>query len=63
MTTTHDLRITGFQPLLALAVLRADAPLGEARAALVQDSRRPSDAYSPALDDRLLVVVGPVFGA
>jgi 3-deoxy-7-phosphoheptulonate synthase len=59
MTTTHDLRITGFQPLMSPAALRAEAPLGEARAALVQDTRLAVRRVLTGLDDRLLVVVGP----
>ena len=59
MTTTHDLRITGFQPLMSPASLRSDAPLGEERAALVQDSRAAVRRVLTGADDRLLVVVGP----
>ena len=59
MTTTHDLRITGFQPLMSPAALRADLPLGEDRASLVQDSRAAVRRVLTGVDDRLLVVVGP----
>ncbi|NUQ89051.1 MAG: 3-deoxy-7-phosphoheptulonate synthase, partial [Glycomyces artemisiae] len=34
---TSDLRIRGFQPLVAPAVLRGELPLGPDRAALVAD--------------------------
>ena len=59
MTTTHDLRITGFQPLMSPAALRSDLPLGEERAALVQESRAAVRRVLTGADDRLLVVVGP----
>ncbi|MER5982174.1 3-deoxy-7-phosphoheptulonate synthase [Streptomyces sp. NPDC001787] len=56
---TNDLRVTGFQPLIAPSALLADLPLGPARAALVQDGRRAVRDVLAGEDDRLLVVVGP----
>ncbi|MET9381007.1 3-deoxy-7-phosphoheptulonate synthase [Streptomyces sp. NPDC002928] len=56
---TNDLRVTGFQPLVAPAVLRGELPLGPARAALVESSRRAVKNVLTGEDDRLLLVVGP----
>ncbi|MDX3458204.1 3-deoxy-7-phosphoheptulonate synthase [Streptomyces sp. ME02-8801-2C] len=56
---TNDLRITDFQPLVPPAVLRAELPLGAARAAVVQDGRRQVKDVLTGDDDRLLLIVGP----
>jgi 3-deoxy-7-phosphoheptulonate synthase len=56
---THDLRVTGFQPLVSPAALRDELPLGSTRAALVEDGRRAVNAVLTGEDDRLLLVVGP----
>ncbi|MCX4674126.1 3-deoxy-7-phosphoheptulonate synthase [Streptomyces sp. NBC_01433] len=56
---TNDLRVTGFQPLIAPSALLGDLPLGPTRAALVQDSRRAVEDVLTGEDDRLLLVVGP----
>ncbi|WP_205327457.1 3-deoxy-7-phosphoheptulonate synthase [Glycomyces sp. YM15] len=56
---TNDLRVTSFQPLVAPAVLRAELPLGDDRADLVERTRREVQHVLDGTDDRLLVVVGP----
>jgi 3-deoxy-7-phosphoheptulonate synthase len=56
---TNDLRVTGFQPLVAPAVLRGELPLGPIRAALVESSRHAVRNVLTGEDDRLLLVVGP----
>ncbi|MFG3342044.1 3-deoxy-7-phosphoheptulonate synthase [Glycomyces sp. NPDC048151] len=56
---TNDLRVTAFQPLVAPAALRAELPLGDERAALVERTRREVEHVLAGTDDRLLVVVGP----
>ncbi|WP_030156192.1 3-deoxy-7-phosphoheptulonate synthase [Glycomyces sp. NRRL B-16210] len=56
---TSDLRVSGFQPLIAPAALREALPLGAERAALVERSRREVQRVLAGEDDRLLVVVGP----
>ena len=56
---TGDLRVTGFQPLVPPADLRAELPLGPQRAALVRESRRAVHDILAGADDRLLLIVGP----
>ncbi|MQM28225.1 3-deoxy-7-phosphoheptulonate synthase [Glycomyces albidus] len=56
---TSDLRVRGFQPLVAPAVLRGELPLGPDRAALVERSRTAVKDVLAGDDDRLLLVVGP----
>ncbi|MDH6492279.1 3-deoxy-7-phosphoheptulonate synthase [Streptomyces sp. SAI-127] len=56
---TNDLRVTGFQPLVAPAVLRDELPLGPTRATLVESSRHAVRKVLTGEDDRLLLVVGP----
>ncbi|THV24427.1 3-deoxy-7-phosphoheptulonate synthase [Glycomyces paridis] len=56
---TGDLRVLGFQPLVPPGVVRAELPLGPARAALVSESREAVTRIMTGEDDRLLVVVGP----
>jgi 3-deoxy-7-phosphoheptulonate synthase len=56
---THDLRVTGFQPLLPPSDLRGELPLGPLRSALVQESRQSVRNVMNGEDDRLLLVVGP----
>jgi 3-deoxy-7-phosphoheptulonate synthase len=54
-----DLRIRTTRPLLSPAILEEDLPLGEAGAALVDDSRRAVSAILQGRDDRLVAIVGP----
>lgn len=56
---TNDLHVTGFQPLVAPAVLRGELPLGPTRAALVESSRHAVQKVLTGEDDRLLLVIGP----
>ncbi|HEY2674194.1 MAG TPA: 3-deoxy-7-phosphoheptulonate synthase [Rugosimonospora sp.] len=56
---TNDLRISGFQPLVPPAELRAALPLDTESARLVQDSRRAVRGVLDGEDDRLFLVVGP----
>ena len=57
--TTSDLRVTGFQPLVAPGALLADLPLGDRRADLVASSRAAVADVLSGTDDRLLAIVGP----
>lgn len=57
--STRDVRIRAFKPLQSPAQLRTEMPLGDERAALVQQSRAASREVLTGQDDRLLVVVGP----
>lgn len=56
---TSDLRISDFEPLPSPAELRGTLPLGPARAAFVEESRRSVRNILNGDDDRLLAVVGP----
>ncbi|WP_405774518.1 3-deoxy-7-phosphoheptulonate synthase [Streptomyces sp. NBC_00859] len=56
---TGDLRVTGFQRLVAPSALRDEIPLDAERVALVRDSRRAVRSVLAGEDDRLLLVVGP----
>ncbi|MEE1749943.1 3-deoxy-7-phosphoheptulonate synthase [Streptomyces sp. JV184] len=58
-TQTNDLRVTGFQPLIAPATLRAELPLTPSHAALVERSRDAANRVLTGEDDRLLLIVGP----
>ncbi len=58
-SATSDLRIRATKPLDAPAVLEAEIPLDDARAALVARTRREVAAIITGADDRLLVIVGP----
>jgi len=59
MTITNDLHVAAFEPLVPPSGLTAQFPLGEQRAALVEQSRQQVRAVLTGEDDRLLVVVGP----
>ncbi|NDZ83328.1 3-deoxy-7-phosphoheptulonate synthase [Streptomyces sp. SID10853] len=56
---TGDLRVTGFQRLVAPSALRGELPLDAERVALVRDSRQAVRSVLGGEDDRLLLVVGP----
>ncbi len=56
---TNDLRVAGFQPLIAPEALLGEQSLGEARAAMVRRTRESVRRILAGGDDRLLVVVGP----
>ncbi|MCH7232278.1 3-deoxy-7-phosphoheptulonate synthase [Glycomyces sp. L485] len=56
---TNDLHVVGFQPLVSPAALRDELPLGQDRAALVQNGRQAVKDVLTGDDDRLLLVVGP----
>ncbi|WP_406135123.1 3-deoxy-7-phosphoheptulonate synthase [Streptomyces sp. NBC_01089] len=56
---TGDLRVTGFQRLVAPSALRGELPLDAGRMALVHDSRQAVRSVLSGDDDRLLLVVGP----
>ncbi len=59
MTQTNDLRVVSFEPLRPPRDLLDQLPLGETRAALVQQSRDEVRNVLNGTDDRLMVVVGP----
>jgi 3-deoxy-7-phosphoheptulonate synthase len=59
MPHTSDIRVLGYEPLLAPETLLAELPLGAAEAKLVELSRAAIRAVLDGADDRLLVVVGP----
>jgi 3-deoxy-7-phosphoheptulonate synthase len=59
MPHTSDIRVLGYEPLLAPADLLAELPLAEGPAALVEQSRAEVRAVLAGTDDRLLVVAGP----
>ncbi|RIK11975.1 MAG: 3-deoxy-7-phosphoheptulonate synthase [Acidobacteria bacterium] len=57
--STTDLRVLRMEPLPTPRQVRADLPLPEASAELVDRSRREVQEVLTGHDDRLLVVVGP----
>jgi 3-deoxy-7-phosphoheptulonate synthase len=59
MSTTDDLRVTGFAPLPTPAELRAELPLDAGQEALVSSTRGQIEAILRGEDSRLLLVVGP----
>jgi 3-deoxy-7-phosphoheptulonate synthase len=59
MPHTSDIRILGYEPLLAPATLLAELPLADGPAARVERSRAEVRAVLAGADDRLLVVAGP----
>ncbi len=56
---TSNLRVAGFQPLIAPDALLRELPLGEVRAATVRRTREAVRRILAGDDDRLLVIVGP----
>ena len=59
MSHTSDIRVLGYEPLLAPAALLAELPLGAREAKHVEQSRAEVRAVLTGIDDRLLVVAGP----
>ena len=59
MPHTSDIRVLGYEPLLAPAALLAELPLGGPEAKHVEQSRAEVRAVLTGIDDRLLVVAGP----
>ena len=59
MPHTSDIRVLGYEPLLAPAALLAELPLGAHEAEHVERSRAEVRAVLTGADDRLLVVAGP----
>ncbi len=59
MSNTSDIRVLGYEPLLAPATLLAELPLGAREAKHVEQSRADVRAVLTGIDDRLLVVAGP----
>jgi 3-deoxy-7-phosphoheptulonate synthase len=59
MSNTSDIRVLGYEPLLAPATLLAELPLGASAAKHVEQSRAEVRAVLTGIDDRLLVVAGP----
>src|SRR5215470_10215900 len=59
MPHTSDIRVLGYEPLLAPAALLAELPLGAPEAKHVEQSRAEVRAVLTGIDDRLLVVAGP----
>ena len=59
MPHTSDIRVLGYEPLLAPAALLADLPLGAGEAGLVESSRAEVRGVLAGTDDRLLGVAGP----
>ena len=59
MSHTSDIRVLGYEPLLAPAALLAELPLGDREAKHVEQSRAEVRAVLTGIDDRLLVVAGP----
>ena len=59
MPPTSDVRVLGYEPLLAPEALLAELPLGSREADLVELSRAEVRAVLDGADDRLLVVAGP----
>src|SRR2546430_3346387 len=59
MPHTSDIRVLGYEPLLAPAALLAELPLGGPEAEHVEQSRAEVRAVLTGIDDRLLVVAGP----
>jgi len=59
MAHTSDIRVLGYEPLLAPAALLAELPLGAPEAKHVEQSRAEVRAVLAGIDDRLLVVAGP----
>ena len=59
MPHTSDIRVLGYEPLLAPAALLAELPLGARAAEHGQRSRAEVRAVLTGTDDRLLVVAGP----
>src|SRR6266568_4203394 len=55
---TSNLRVAGFQPLIAPDALLRELPLGEVRAATVRRTREAVRRILAGDDDRLLVIVG-----
>jgi 3-deoxy-7-phosphoheptulonate synthase len=58
-TPTHDLRVRRMEPLPSPEQIRAEQPLPQRLAQLVQRSRQGVQHILRGEDDRLLVVVGP----
>lgn len=59
MPHTSDIRVRGYEPLLAPAALLSELPLGVRAEELVELSRTGIRAVLDGADDRLLVVTGP----
>ena len=59
MPHTSDIRVLGYEPLLAPAALLAELPLGAREAKHVEQARAEVRAVLTGIDDRLLVVAGP----
>ena len=59
MAHTSDIRVRGYQPLIAPAVLLAELPLGSREAETVERARAEVRAVLAGEDDRLLLVAGP----
>src|SRR6266480_7845565 len=59
MPNTSDIRVRGYEPLLAPAALLAELPLGAREAKHVEQARAEVRAVLTGIDDRLLVVAGP----
>src|SRR6516165_3151586 len=59
MPHTSDIRVLGYEPLLAPAALLAESPLDGPDAKHVEQSRAEVRAVLTGIDDRLLVVAGP----
>ena len=58
-STTENLNVTGFTPLMTPRELKAEVPLTAAAERTVLAGRRAAQAILSGEDDRLLVVVGP----
>ena len=59
MPHTSDIRVRGYEPLLAPAALLSELPLGVRAEELVELSRTGIRAVLDGADDRLLGVTGP----
>jgi 3-deoxy-7-phosphoheptulonate synthase len=59
MPHTSDIRVLGYEPLLAPSALLAELPLGAREAKHVEQARAEVRAVLTGIDDRLLVVAGP----
>jgi len=57
--STHNQRIVSSRPMVSPALLRDEAPLGDAAEAVVVQSRTAVTNVLNGDDDRLLVIVGP----
>jgi 3-deoxy-7-phosphoheptulonate synthase len=59
MPHTIDIRITGYEPLLAPAALLDELPLSEQAGRIVERTRAEVRAVLDGSDDRLLIIAGP----